>query len=80
MTDETPTRPIKPLAQEPKTLALVIAVLVLLIGIPAGLYAWAGQWQVALALVVAFVAMVGLTAYALKVAVEVERGTEQDDD
>ncbi len=80
MSDEAPPRPIKPLAQEPKTLALVIAILVLLIGIPAGLYAWAGRWDVAVALVVAFVAMIGLTAYALKVAVEVEREVEHSDD
>lgn len=80
MSDEAPERPVKPLAQEPKTLALVIALLVLLIGIPAGLYAWAGRWTVAIGLVVAFVAMIGLTAYALKVAVEVERGPEDPEE
>lgn len=73
MTDQSAKRPIKPLAKEPKTLALVIGILVLLVGIPAGLYAWAGRWDVAIGLIIAFVAMIALTGYALKVAIEVDQ-------
>lgn len=57
-----------------RTLWLALGSLALLIGIPAGLFVLVGRPDIALWLVAIFVVIVGVTAYALREAVRMQRG------
>lgn len=66
-------RALRRMATEPRTLGLVGAIFLLIIGLPAALFALRGQWQAVLVLVGLFVLMVVATGYAFKEAVEAQR-------
>jgi membrane protein implicated in regulation of membrane protease activity len=73
--------PFSPDATRPRTVLLAFVVFLLIVGLPAILYALAGQMKVALGLLALFVAMLLLSAYALREAVKAKRAEmekEQD--
>ncbi|MDX1612110.1 MAG: hypothetical protein R3185_07055 [Candidatus Thermoplasmatota archaeon] len=69
----------RPMWTEPRTVALVMVIFLLIIGLPAGLYYWTGQEDVARGLVLAFLAMVVVTGYALRVASREARKDLEDE-
>jgi len=71
--DDEPPSPVHEGATRTMTIVAALAVFFLIVGLPAILYAVAGQTRVAVALVVIFVAMLLVSAYALNEAVKARR-------
>lgn len=59
-------------------LVATLVIFVLIVGVPAALYALSGQTNVALWLVGLFVAMVAVSAYALREAVKAKREEQRE--
>lgn len=63
-------------ATNPRTVLLAAGVFLLIIGLPAALFLYAGRVEVALGLLAIFALMVLATAYALHVATQAQRRGE----
>jgi hypothetical protein len=77
MTDEEDEQPLP--ATSPRTVLLAAAAFLLIIGLPAALFLYAGRTEVALGLLAIFALMVLATAYALHVAVRAQQAKERQD-
>lgn len=65
----------RPLIRSPKQLALVIAVFVVILGVPVGLFLYVGRWLFAVGFVAAWVVMVVASGLFLWKAAEEVRGS-----
>lgn len=66
--------PVQPLRESPRALLLVVAIFVVILGIPAGLAVASGRWDVALWILGGFVLLVVATARVFRAAIAMQRG------